>query len=109
MAITVTIAAAGTTSAAFNLGGRRIGAIRTPAALTSVALTFTSSDTEAGTYLPVWSDVAQVSVVAAADRHIALTADESNAVATCSWVKLVSGAAELAERSFSVVLEIDPA
>lgn len=109
MAISVTIAAAGTTSAAFNLGGRRIGAIRTPAALTGVALTFEASDAEAGTYLPVWSDAAAVSITAAASRHIGLTLDESNALASCAWVKLVSGAAEAAERTFEIVLEGDPA
>jgi hypothetical protein len=108
MSISVTIPISTTTSAAFQLGGQRIGAIRTPAALTGVALTFLASDSEAGTYLPVWSDAAAVSLVVAPSRHIALTLDESNALATCNWLKLVSGATEVAERVFSVELEMDP-
>ena len=109
MAIQVVIANGQTVSAAFQLGGRRIGAIRTPAALTGVALTFQASDAEGGTYLPVWADAAAVSLVVAPSRHIALTLDESNALASCDWVKLVSGSAEAAERTLSVVPEIDPA
>lgn len=108
MAITVSIPAAGSTSAAFRLGGQRIGAIRTPAALTGVALTFTASDTEAGTYLPVWADAAAVSVTVAPSRHIGLTVEESNALASCDYVKIVSGAVEAAQRDFSVIIEGDP-
>lgn len=101
----VTIPSGQTTSAAFRLGGHRIGAIRTPAALTGTALTFTTSDSEAGTYLPVWTDSAAVSLVVAASRHIAMGVDEANAIASCDWLKIVSGSTEAADRILSVVID----
>ena len=109
MAITVSIPISTTTSAAFNSGGRKLAYIRTPAALTGVALTFTAAESEAGTYLPVWADGNQVSVVIAVSRHISLTVEEGNALAGATWLKLVSGATELAQRDFSIEYENDPA
>jgi len=72
-------------------------------------MTFLASDSETGTFLPVWSDAAAVSLVVAPSRHIAFGADEANAMAACNWVKLVSGSTEVAQRDFVIVIENDPA
>lgn len=99
---TVTIASSGTTSSAIDLGEWLLAGIITPAALTGTAFTFTASDTEDGTYNTCYdSSGTAITVTAAASRHILL---EPQTFAGGRWLKIVSGAAEAADRNITVVL-----
>lgn len=103
--ITLTVENGQTTSEAFRVGRRAIGAVRTPATLTSTTITFTSSGTEAGTYLPVYADGDQVSLSVSTSRHVALAGAEADAFSSVDWAKLVCGSAEGGERTIEVVLK----
>lgn len=103
---TVTIANGGTTSAAFQTGDYIVSGVQTPAALTSTAITFLGSTSEAGTYAAVYdSENNQVSLTVAASRCVGLSGSEADAVAAWPWLKLVCGSAEGAERTLIVSLK----
>ena len=99
---TVTIASSGTTSQAVDVGEWLIAGIVTPAALTGIAMTFTGALTEGGTYRPLRdSSGTAISVTVAASRHILV---EPQTFAGARWLKLVSGTAEGAARTITLVL-----
>ena len=99
---TVTIAESGTTSQAVDVGEWLIAGIVTPAALTGTALTFTGALEEGGTYRAlVDSSGTPISVTVSADDHILI---EPQTFAGVSWIKLVSGSAEAADREITLVL-----
>jgi hypothetical protein len=103
---TVTISSGGTTSDAIGIGDYVLGAILTPAALTSTSLTFLAAEAQGGTYRAVYdSDGNQLTATLAASRAIALTGVEADAFAPFQWVKLVMGSAEAAERTLTLALK----
>lgn len=96
---TASIASGGTTSQPIGLQGNRLLAIQTPAALTGTALTFLASfDDE--TYAPLYNSSGAVSVTVAASRYIAV---EPADFAGVEYLKVVSGSAEGAARSITLV------
>lgn len=96
----VTVANAGTTSSAIQIGGASMVALILPAALTSTTVTFTASDTQAGTFVPVYkSDGTAVSATVAASRAVALPVE----LFPFNWIKLVTGSAEGAARTIKVL------
>ena len=102
-----TIANGQTVGAAVDLRGQRLVAIKTPAALTGVTLTFQCAETAdatfvAASYLSTLAATATVITSVAANQHITLPDDK--APANC-FVKLVSGSAEAAARTFTLYTE----
>jgi hypothetical protein len=72
-------------------------AVETPAALTSVSMTFTQCQTADGTYIPIYSDAGSAySVTVAASRHILI--DPAKLVGV-SHLKVVMGSAEADDRT----------
>ena len=103
-ALTVTIPNAGTKSGVIHIRDYVLVGIITPAALTSVTITFEASDTPTGTFVAVFdSDGNQVSLVVAASQAIGLSAAEADALGPWEFVKVVTGAAEAAERTLKLV------
>lgn len=99
---TVTIAEDGTTSQAIDVGEWLIAGIVTPAALDGIAFTFTGALTEDGTYRVLRdSSGTDIEVTVSTDDHILI---EPQTFAGVSWVKLVSGATETADREITLVL-----
>lgn len=93
---TTTILSGATASAAVQLEEASICGIRTPAALTGVALTFTCSDTAGGTFDPVMTAAgAAYTLTVAASRY---TVADPLVFLGVKWVKVVSGSAEGADR-----------
>lgn len=104
---TVTIAASGTTSAAVHKGDYILGAIQTPAALDSTAITFQSSSAQDGTFTPVHlQDGNAVSIVVATSRTNAITGEDADAIAAAGpWIKVVCGSSESAARTLILLLQ----
>ena len=101
--VTVTIASGGTTSGAVRMDNYMLAGIITPSALTGTAFTFTVSNTFAGTYVPVYdANGNQVSVPAAVSRALGVSGAEADALAPWPFVKIVSNAAEGADRSVTL-------
>jgi hypothetical protein len=92
------------TSQAIGLGDYIVGAVITPAALTSSALTFMASTLESGEYLPVYDGETLVSMIVGPSRAIGLTGTAGDAVSTSRFIKVVCGSAEAADREITLVL-----
>lgn len=99
---TVTIAAAGTTTAAIDIGGYQLVGISTPAALTGTAITLQVSPSIAGTYQAAYNSAGAISYTVAASRYVAVTTNDTQGM---RFIKLVSGSAEGAERSIVLHLK----
>ncbi len=102
-----TIANGQTVGVAVDLRGQRIIGIKTPAALTGVTLAFQCAEASDGTFvaashLSTLAATATVITSVAANQYITLPFDK--APANC-FVKLVSGSAEGAARTFILVTE----
>lgn len=98
----VTIDATGTTSQALDVGEHLIAGIVTPAALTGIAFTFTGALEETGTYRTLMDATGgAISITVSPDDHILI---EPQTFAGVMWVKVVSGAAEAADREIALVL-----
>lgn len=98
-AVTVTIAASGTTSTAVDARASAMYGVALPAAFTGTALTFMVSDTEAGTYQTLEaSDGSPVALVVEQGKSYTIP----NEIAPWPWFKLVSGSPEAAGRSIVV-------
>lgn len=99
---TATIASGGTTTGPIDIRGFRSVGVITPSALTGTALTFTVSATKNGTYVPLRTT---------GSTAVSLTVSTSGAyqVATSiepfSWMKIVSGSTEAADRTLLVPLK----
>ncbi len=101
---TVTVANGATDSSAFQLGDRAMLAVRTPGALTSVAISFKVADTESGTYTVLKrADGTTVAITVAASQTVAVTGEAADALAPCVWVKLVCGSAEGGDRVLTLL------
>jgi hypothetical protein len=104
---TATIANGQTVGVAIDLRGQRLVGIKTPAALTGVTLTWQVAETSDGTFVAA-SHLATLAVTAtvltsvAANQFIKLPEDK--APLNC-YLKLVSGSAEGAARTFTLFTE----
>jgi hypothetical protein len=101
--VTVTIAAGAQNSTVANLDGLVACAIITPAAKTGDALSFLMAETENGTFIPVkdiGGNTLSVLMATNAAEYIQLPFD---LLAGIRWLKLVSDAAEGAQRTFKIV------
>ena len=100
--VLIDISASTTVSSAVDLGEWLIAGIICPTDLTSVAFTFEAADAEDGTYRACYDASGNaISVTVAADRHVLL---EPQTFAGASWLKLVAGSAEAADREITLVL-----
>ena len=99
---TVSVAASGTTSGAFPVDGYSFGGVQLPASLTSTAMTFTVSDTLAGTYVTLTDSAGNsISQTVAASKAFALPPE----LFAFKYAKLVCGSSEGAARDFTVTLK----
>ena len=99
---TVSVAASGTTSGAFTVDGYSFGGVQCPASLTSTAMTFTVSDTLAGTYVTLTDSAGNsISQTVAASKAFALPPE----LFAFKYAKLVCGSSEGAARDFTVTLK----
>lgn len=103
-AITTTIAASGTTSAAVQLGGFVPVGIYLPATFTGTTLTFTACDTVGGTYLVLKSTTSgtSLSYTVAQGTYVALDPKDFQGV---NFLKLVSGSTEGSTRTLKIALK----
>lgn len=97
--ITATIANGGTTTAAIDLGGRKLSSITTPAAFTGTAIAVHASDTFDGTYAVITTEDGAVSITVAAAGVYAL---DDELFKRYRFIKLVSNAAEGAARTLKL-------
>ena len=98
--LTAVIASSGTASGAVDLQGLTLCGFIMPATFTGTLVTFTCSDTLAGTYVPVYDATnTQKSVTVSASRYYALNPSD---FAGIRFIKLVSGSAEGAERTITL-------
>lgn len=68
--------------------------------MTGTAMTFQASSTVDGTYVPVYdSDGNAISITIASDTYVGITGASAAALAAVKFLKLVSGTAELADRT----------
>lgn len=96
----VTIAASGTTSTAYDAREGITYGVFIPTGFEGVALTFTTSHTEAGTYVTAYDSAGVALTITVSDPgYFPLPAD----LAACPWFKIVSGATETNERSLRIV------
>lgn len=101
----VTIASGGTTSEALPTSVGTILGFRTPATLTSTAVTFTGCATATGTFVPVYdSEGNQVSVTVTTSRGYTLSGSDADAILGHPFIKMVFGSAEGGDRSISVTI-----
>jgi len=97
----VTIANGQTKSSVFLMRGHAGGEIRLPAAFTGTAITFETSDAEAGTFNAKKDGFgAAVTLTCAAGDALTLPSE----LYGCWFVKIVSGSAEAAAREITVLL-----
>lgn len=99
---TATIANGGTTSSAIDIRNASIIGIITPSALTGTTITMAVSTSQSGTYVPLRSSASTaISLTVAASGAYPLSVN----VEPWSWLKLVSGSVEAADRSITVVMK----
>lgn len=103
---TVTIASSGTVSTSVDLKSYTLALIEMPAAFTGTALTFQCSSRSggSGSWLALWSNGTQVTLTVAQGR-IESTSSIAGSLAPCRYLKVVSGSAEGAERTLTLVLK----
>lgn len=95
------IPAGGTKSGVIDLKALgQLSAIVTPDALTSLVMTFEASVAPGGPFLPVQSDGADYTLNIAAGRYIVIDPTVFHGI---QYLKLVTGSAEQAQRTFTVV------
>jgi hypothetical protein len=89
-----TIANGASVSEALRLNGGMVEAIIMPASWTAAGLSFQSSETEAGSYLPLFDALGdEITLTVAAGRTVILPLATVRGV---DWLKLVSGTSALA-------------
>ena len=100
--LTASVAASGTTSGAFTVDGYSFGGVQCPASLTSTTMTFTVSDTLAGTYVALTDSAGNsISQAVAASKAFALPPE----LFAFKYAKLVCGSSEGAARDFIVTVK----
>ena len=98
---TVTIASGQTKSGAVSLQGAVLYALRIPATITGTSISLEESDSEIGTFRPVYDNTgALVSVPVSASRTCVFA---PSTVHGLRFIKLVSSASEGADRSIGVI------
>lgn len=110
--VLVTIANSGTASTAADLRGWALRGIHMPADWDTADITFTSCETETGTFDPVYYSTGEAATAIAAvtiktpvaDRYIPLTSHAAVAMVSPGWVKVVASAAQTPARS--IYLEV---
>lgn len=106
MTKTVTIASGATDSEAIRVDNYVVAGLLMPAAFTGTAITFLASDKKDGTFRAVYdSDGVQVSAAVAISQAVGLSSGEADAMAPWAYIKLVSNAAEAADREIGVALK----
>jgi hypothetical protein len=89
--------ASGQTSEVIDCTGRSLWAIMTPASISSTALTFTASNTKAGTYVAVeGDDGVAISIVVESSKYVAFN-NKHLALRACPYIKCVLGSSETAK------------
>lgn len=96
----VTIASGQQTSGAVDLSGCVLVGLDMPSAFTGTTVTFTVSSSQSGTYKTLYKDGANVSVTVTASRQVVLQPADFAGV---RFLKVVSGSAEAAERTITLV------
>jgi hypothetical protein len=98
--VTATIANGATTSSAISVRSYSLFQLLLPAAFTGTTITFTTSGDYAGTYQALYDNTGTaVSLTVAAGRNL----DLPSALASSAFFKIVSGSAEGAARTLSIV------
>lgn len=102
--ISTAIASGQTDSDAIDLGGLKVFSIYLPAAFTGTTLGFKASDSIDGTFQTLYDDAGgAISITVAQGRTVGLTSQyASMAVASCRYIKLVSGSSEAGDRTIKV-------
>ena len=90
------IAISTTTSAAIPTGGTSLVGVMMPAAFTGTAISFTASNTLAGTYNAVVNAAGAVSYPAAASQYVAIDPKDFQGI---TFLKIVSNGTEAAART----------
>jgi len=101
---TVTILAQGTTTEAVDLRGYGLLGLILPT-LTAGNLTFEASDIEAGTYVAVCDELGAAVTIVAGTGDMAIDATALAPLAGYRWVKIVSAAAQGADRAIIWILK----
>lgn len=108
--LTVTMANGATESAAFDVSRFSYGAVIMPAAFDGASLAFKISSTSGGTFAQLYSGVSHalngdwtVPVFGAPTAGRAY--DISGVVALATWVKLLAGSTQTADRTFTIILK----
>lgn len=108
--VSAVIANGASQSGVINIRSFLVGALQMPAAWTAAVITFLASDSENGTFDPVYDDSGtEVSVTVAASRVVGLDA-VAGSLAACQYLKLRSGTVgaavnQGAERTIKVFLK----
>jgi len=102
--VETTIASSGSTSAAVNLSGLQLVAIKTPSALTGSSFTFTACDTVGGTYVLVQAvDGGSDYTASAATSEAQWIPVDVRVFAGVPFLKLVSSGTEAADRTIQLI------
>ncbi len=101
-AVPVTIANGAQNSSVIELNGFQLAGIQMPAAFTGTTITFLVATTLAGTYQALYNLTGAVSYAVGASRFVAIDPKDFQGT---PYIKLVSGSAEGAARSFTVALK----
>jgi hypothetical protein len=99
-----TIEAQGQTSDAVDLRGYGLIGLILPA-LTACNLTFTVSETEAGTYRTVYDDLGAAFTVTAGAGNRAISTDDLAPISAYRWVRVVSSESQGAERILHFIVK----
>lgn len=86
-----TIANGATSSEAMDLRGLALVGVQFPATFTGTTVTFTMSDSFAGTYVPVYNSAGAISYTIAQARYYAIDPKDFHGI---RFLKIVSGSAE---------------
>ena len=89
-----------TITAAINKEHLDICGLRFPASFEGVAVTFSESATEGGTYNPVWWEGALFTLTVAADKTVMFDPAKLSGL---KWLKLTSGTAVAADRTVTPI------
>jgi hypothetical protein len=97
--------ASGATSEVIELQGRSLFGIITPASISSTAMTFTASDTKAGTYVAVeGDDGVAISITIESSKCVVFTTKHL-ALRPLPYVKCVMGSSETAKTFILLFIE----
>lgn len=99
----VTIASSGTTSDAVEITRSEVVGIRFPATLTGTAVSFLTSESYDGTYIPLYDDAGNLFTVTPTGALAIASLNPAEVVGLLNYVKIVSNATEGAARTLAIV------